>query len=453
MNKENTQLGTEPIGKLLVKLATPAIAAQLINALYNVVDRMYIGRLEEVGTLALTGVGLTFPIIMIISAFSSLIGMGGAPRASIKMGEGNKNGAEKIMGNCFSALVIVSVLLTVVFTIFKRPLLMAFGASENTITYALQYIEIYIFGTIFVQITMGMNSFITAQGFATMSMLTTGIGAGLNIVLDPIFIFVFNMGVRGAAIATVISQAASAIWVMKFLMGNKTTLKMKKENLKIDWKILSPAIALGLAPFVMTSTESLVNIALNSNLQRLGGDAYVGAMTIIGSVMQIAMMPLHGMSQGAQPILSYNFGAKNPKRVRKTFRLLATISVSYSTFIWAAILIFPQVFIMIFTEDAAIIEVTKWTLKIFACGVFAMGAQIACQQTMVSMGQSKVTLFLALLRKVILLIPLVFILPALFGLGVKGVFLAEPISDIIATTVTIICFVLNFPKLMRQISD
>lgn len=452
-NKKKSNLGTESIGKLLFKLAIPAITAQLINALYNIVDRMYIGRLENIGTLALTGVGLTFPIIMIITAFSSLIGMGGAPRASIKMGENDNKGAEKILGNCFSALILISIVLTLVFYVFKRPLLMAFGASENTVVYSIEYLQIYILGTVFVQLTLGMNAFITAQGFATTSMLTTCIGAGLNIILDPIFIFAFKMGVRGAALATIISQAVSAIWVLAFLFGKKTTLKIRKENLKIEWKIISPAIALGLAPFVMTATESLVNISINSSLQRLGGDSYVGAMTIISSIMQIMMMPLQGLSQGAQPIISYNYGAKNPHRVRKAFNLLFLISITYSISVCASGLIFPKIFISIFTSDSSIIILTEACMRIFIAGLFAMGAQIACQQTMVSLGEAKIALFLAMLRKIILLIPLVFILPNLFNFGVNGVFLAEPVADIIATTVTVICFIINFPKLMRAIEE
>ena len=451
MNSTQDELGTQPVGKLLVKLATPAITAQIINALYNIVDRMYIGHMEGTGALALTGVGLTFPIIMIISAFSGLIGMGGAPRASIKMGEKDNDGAEKILGNCFMALIYISIALSVIFSIFKKPLLYMFGASDNTIQYSMDYLHIYLMGTLFVQLTMGMNAFITAQGFAKTSMCTVLIGAGFNIILDPIFIFGFKMGVKGAATATILSQAISAIWVLCFLFGKKTNLKIKKENLKIKWSILSPAIALGLSPFVMTSTESLVNIALNSSLQRLGGDVYVGAMTIIGSLMQVCMMPMQGLSQGAQPIISYNYGARNSIRVRKTYKLLLASSFTYATVMCASILLFPKVFISIFTNDPAVTEVTIWAVRIFMCGVFAMGIQVACQQTMVSLGQAKITLFLALLRKVFLLIPLVYIIPAIFKNGVTGVFLAEPIADITASTITLICFISTFPKLMRQI--
>ncbi len=453
MNSTQEELATQPVGKLLVKLATPAITAQIINALYNIVDRMYIGHMEGTGALALTGVGLTFPIIMIISAFSSLIGMGGAPRASIKMGEKNNEGAEKILGNCFMALIYISVILSVVFSVFKKPLLYMFGASDETIVYSMDYLSIYLIGTIFVQLTMGMNAFITAQGFAKISMWTVCIGAGFNIILDPIFIFGFKMGVKGAATATIISQAISAVWVLFFLFGKKTNLKIKKENLKIQWSVLSPAIALGLSPFVMTSTESLVNIALNSSLQKLGGDVYVGAMTIIGSLMQVCMMPLQGLSQGAQPIISFNYGAKNSGRVRKTFKLLITSSFTYAALMCISILLFPKIFISIFTNDPAVTEVTIWAARIFMCGVFAMGVQIACQQTMVSLGQAKITLFLALLRKIILLIPLIYIIPAVFKTGVTGVFLAEPIADITAATVTFICFITTFPKLMKRIKS
>lgn len=453
MNSTQNELEIEPIGKLLVKLATPAITAQIINALYNIVDRMYIGHMEGSGALALTGIGLTFPIIMIISAFSALIGMGGAPRASIKMGEKDIDGAEKILGNCFMALIYVSIALSLFFSVFCRPLLYMFGASDDTIVYAMQYLQIYLIGTIFVQLTMGMNAFITAQGFAKISMCTVLIGAGFNIVLDPIFIFGFKMGVRGAAAATIISQAVSAIWVLFFLFGKKTTLKIRKENLKMKWEIISPALALGLSPFVMQSTESLVNIALNSSLQRLGGDVYVGAMTIIGSLMQICMMPMQGLSQGAQPIISFNYGARNSGRVRKAFKLLLTSSFTYASAMCVLILLFPKVFISIFTNDPTVTEVTIWAARIFMCGVFAMGVQIACQQTMVSLGQAKITLFLALLRKIILLIPLVYIIPMVFKNGVTGVFLAEPIADITAATVTFLCFITTFPKLMSQIED
>lgn len=442
---EQNELATGSIGKLLLKLSIPAILAQLINALYNIVDRMYIGHIEGIGAVALTGVGLTFPIIMLISAFAALVGMGGAPLSSIKMGEGNNEKAEKILGNCTAMLLLLAVVLTVFFMVFKDPLLMLFGASENTLPYASAYLTIYLIGTVFVQISLGLNAFINSQGFAKMGMITVLIGAVLNIILDPIFIFVFDMGVRGAALATIISQAVSTCWVLRFLCGKKTILRIKLQNFRFRKDFILPALALGLSPFVMQSTESLINIVLNSSLQKYGGDIAVGSMTIITSIMQIFLMPLTGLTQGAQPIVGFNFGAQQFDRVKKTFRLLLGACLAFSITLWASIMLFPGLFAAIFSNDAALIEHTIPCMRIYMAAMCLMGAQIACQQTFLAVGQAKISLFLAMLRKVVLLIPLVYILAVPFG--VTGIFLAEPVADILAVTTTVIVFIVYSKRL------
>lgn len=450
MAKRQTDLGKDKIGGLIIRLAVPSIAAQLVNALYNIVDRIYIGHIDVIGSTALTGVGVTFPLILIISAFSALIGMGGAPRAAIKMGAGDNEGAEKILGNCTSVLIGLSVVLTTVFMIFRDPLLMAFGASENTIGYASDYMEIYLIGTISVQLALGLNSFISTQGFATTSMATVLIGAVTNIVLDPVFIYGFNMGVKGAAIATILSQTLSAIWVVIFLTGKKTKIKIKLSNFKPERKVIFPALALGLSPFIMQSTESLVVVTLNSSLQGYGGDLAVGAMTIISSIMQLVYLPMQGLAQGAQPIISYNYGAGNKDRVKKAFKMFITISLSYSVVMWLFVMLLPQLLVRIFTSDAQLMETASWALRIYMAGIFALGAQTACQQTFVSLGQANVSIILALLRKIILLIPLVYILPLFLADKVLGVFLAEPFADVIAATVTTIVFAVKFPKILKN---
>lgn len=450
MAKRQTDLGKDKIGGLIIRLAVPSIAAQLVNALYNIVDRIYIGHIDVIGSTALTGVGVTFPLILIISAFSALIGMGGAPRAAIKMGAGDNEGAEKILGNCTSVLIGSSVVLTTVFMIFRDPLLMAFGASENTIGYASDYMEIYLIGTISVQLALGLNSFISTQGFATISMANVLIGAVTNIVLDPVFIYGFNMGVKGAAIATILSQTLSAIWVVIFLTGKKTKIKIKLSNFKPERKVVFPALALGLSPFIMQSTESLVVVTLNSSLQGYGGDLAVGAMTIISSIMQLVYLPMQGLAQGAQPIISYNYGAGNKERVKKAFKMFITISLSYSVVMWLFVMLLPQLLVRIFTSDAQLMETASWALRIYMAGIFALGAQTACQQTFVSLGQANVSIILALLRKIILLIPLVYILPLFLADKVLGVFLAEPFADVIAATVTTIVFAVKFPKILKN---
>lgn len=447
--KAKNDLGNGKIGKLLISLAVPAIVAQLVNVLYNIVDRIFIGRMPE-GQLAMAGVGVAFPIIMLVSAFSALIGMGGAPLCAIKMGEKKNDDAEKIMSNSFAMLLIVGIILTVIFLVFKRPLLLAFGASNQTIGYALDYLTIYVIGTIFVQISLGMNPYINTQGFAKIGMLTVVIGAVINIVLDPIFIFLLDLGVKGAALATITAQLVSAIWVLKFLFGEKSILKIRKKYMKLDFNVLGKTLALGISPFIMQSTESLVLISLNSRLSMYGGDLVVGSMTIMSSIMQIIVMPLQGLAQGAQPIVSYNYGAKNIDRVKKTFKLTIISCVTY-TFVMVSILcLFPKIFVSIFNNDPQLLETTSWSIRIYFVGISIFGAQIACQQTFLALGQAKISLFLALLRKIVLLIPLIYILPNFFENKVKGVLMAEPISDIIATITTTICFVIFYKKKLSK---
>ncbi|MDX5684732.1 MATE family efflux transporter, partial [Clostridioides difficile] len=410
MENSNTNLGSESVGKLLFKLATPAIIAQIVNVLYNIVDRIFIGRMEN-GEVAMAGVGVAFPIIIIITACSYLIGMGGGPLAAIKMGEQNNDEAEKIMSNSFSVLVILAILLTIGFKIGKEPLLWMFGASESTIGYSMDYLNIYLIGTVFVQISMGMNTFINTQGFATTGMMTVAIGALINIILDPIFIFGFNMGVKGAALATIIAQGVSAIWVLMFLFGKKSILKIKKKYMIPKASIILPVLGLGISPFIMQSTESLVLIALNSKLQMYGGDLAVGSMAIMSSIMQILMLPNMGVTQGAQPIISYNYGSGQLDRVKKTFKLCLLSCFTYSTILWLLLMIFPAFFVSIFNKNPQLLSMTSWSIKIYFAGAFMFGIQIACQQTFLALGKATISLVLALLRKIVLLIPLIFILP------------------------------------------
>ena len=448
MSKE-VDLGKEPVKHLLFVLAVPAITSQVVNALYNMVDRMYIGHIPFEGAAALTGVGICFPLIMIISAFAYLVGMGGAPRASIFMGKGEKETSEKILGNCFSALIIVALLLTAITLIFREPLLYLFGASKNTIDYAEEYMTIYALGTVFVQLTLGLNAFISAQGFSKISMLTVIIGAVTNIVLDPLFIFVLDMGVSGAAVATVISQAISAVWAYRFLRGNNTILRIKKENVRIKKHILLPCIGLGIAPFVMMSTESILVLCFNSSLLKYGGDLAVGAMTILSSIMQFAMLPIQGITQGGQPIISYNYGAKNRERVMQAFKLQTVCTFSYASILWLLVELMPSVFVAIFTEDPELAELSCWALRIYMASVFLMGLQTSCQQTFIAFGNSKTSAFLAIFRKVIVLIPLIFILPLFLEDKVFAVFLAEPIADAVAVLTTVTLFFFEMRKVQR----
>lgn len=451
MDDNKDFLGTQPIGRLLLKLALPTVAAQLINMLYNIVDRMYIGHIKDVGALALTGVGVCMPLIMIISAFAALVGNGGAPRASIYMGKKDTDTAQKILGNCFSLQIIISIILTIILLIGNKTFLLAFGASENTISYAVNYMNIYAIGTIFVQLTLGMNAFITAQGFAKTGMLSVLIGAVANIVLDPVFIFGMNMGVRGVALATIISQTLSCIWVLSFLFGKKTFLKIKPENLRLHAKIILPCVALGSSLFIMQASESIISVCFNSSLLKYGGDIAVGAMTILTSVMQFAMLPLQGLGQGAQPIMSYNYGAKNNDRVRKTFRLLLKVSFGYSIVLWAIVMLFPQMFAMMFTSDNALLSFTSQALRIYMASMFMFGIQIACQMAFNALGKAKDSIIVAVMRKFILLIPLIYIMPAIFKANqTNAVYMAEPVADFIAVCFTAILFAFEFKKAMKE---
>ena len=449
MPGDKSFLGTEPIGKLLLKLAIPTVVAQLVNMLYNIVDRIYIGHIPEIGSLALTGVGVCMPIIMINSAFATLIGSGGAPKASIYMGKKDNTSAETILGGCFTLQICISVVLTVLLLLFSRNLLLMFGASENTIGYACDYMSIYACGTLFVHLTLGMGAFITAQGFAKEGMVTVLIGAVTNIVLDPIFIFGLNMGVKGAALATIISQFLSCIWVLKFLTGKKTMLRIKKEHLRINGKLVFPCVALGLSTFIMQSSESVISVCFNSSLLKYGGDIAVGAMTILTSVMQFAMLPMQGVAQGSQPIISYNYGAGNTLRVKHTFKLLLTTCLCYSFAIWAAIMLFPQFFAKIFTPDTALISFSATALRIYCAVLCIFGIQVASQMTFVSIGNAPCSIIVAIVRKFVLLLPLIYVIPHFVADKTMGVYLAEPIADVIAVTFTAVLFSIQFKKALK----
>ena len=452
--KKAVDLGSGSVKKLLFSLALPTITSQIVNMLYNLVDRVYIGHMQPVdtvGALALTGVGVCLPVILIVSAFSALMAMGGAPRASIQEGRGDLQGAEHIMGNAFTLLLCTSLVLTVVLQLFAEPLLLTFGASENTIGYALSYLKIYSLGTICVQMTLGMNAYITAQGFTTVSMKTVLIGAILNTLLDPIFIFVLGLGVRGAALATILSQAVSAVWVLRFLTGPRTKWRLRRENLKPVPSVFLPCLALGLAPFIMQSTESLISVCFNSSLLKYGSDIAVCAMTVLISIMQLAMMPLQGLTQGAQPIISYNYGARNAQRVRDAFRCLLISCVTYSMTLWALVQFFPRLFALLFSSAPELVSYAAWALRIYMAATGIFGVQIACQQTFIALGNAKTSLFLAILRKIILLIPLIYILPHFFTNKVFAVFLAEPVADFLAVCTTAAMFAVQFKKSMAEL--
>ena len=453
MNEDKDFLGKEPVGKLLLKLALPTVTAQIINMLYNIVDRIYIGHIPEIGEAALTGVGVCMPLIMMVTAFSAFAAYGGAPRASIYMGQGNHDSAEKTLGNCFAVQFIISVLLTAALLLWNRDFLMAFGASDKTIGYGVEYMNIYAIGTIFVQMTLGMNAFITAQGFARTGMFSVLIGAVANIVLDPIFIFGFNMGVAGAAWATIISQAMSCAWVLLFLCGKKTHLRLRVKYMRLSRKIVLPSLALGLSSFIMQASESVISICFNSSLQSYGGDIAVGAMTILTSVMQFAMLPLQGLGQGAQPIISYNYGARNPERVKAAFKLLLKSSLVYSTLLWALVMLFPQAFAAMFTSSETLMTFTQKALRIYMACLLLFGIQIACQMTFTSLGNAKASILVAVMRKFILLIPLIYIMPLLFSADkTTAVYMAEPVADFIAVTFTAIFFTFQFKKALKGIS-
>lgn len=447
MHQNKEFLGTEPVGKLLLQLAVPTVTAQLINMLYNIVDRIYIGHIPEAGALALTGVGVCLPLIMIVSAFAALVGNGGAPRASIAMGRGDSKNAEEILGNCFLLQILVSLVLTAVLLLFHRDLLLAFGASENTIGYASEYMSLYALGTIFVQLTLGMNMFITAQGFAKTGMFSVLIGAVSNIILDPLFIFALDMGVSGAALATILSQALSCAWVLRFLFGSRSFLRIRRENLRLRSGVILPCLALGASTFIMQSSESVISVCFNASLLKYGGDIAVGAMTILSSVMQFAMLPLQGLGQGAQPIISYNFGAGNTARVRETFWLLLKVSMIFSTALWALAVGFPRVFAGMFTTDPQLLDFTQTALRVYMAVVFLFGIQIACQMTFTSIGNAKASIAVAVTRKFILLLPLICLLPRLLPTDpTMSVYLAEPVADTIAVSFTAILFRSQFKK-------
>jgi len=451
MEDKKAFLGTAPVGKLLFRLALPTVVAQLINMLYNVVDRIYIGHMPGDGDLALTGVGVCMPLIMIVSAFAALVSSGGAPRASIHMGKGENGIAERILGGCLTLQLVISAILTAVLLIWGRPLLLAFGASENTIEYAASYMSIYALGTVFVQLTLGMNAFVTAQGFTKVSMISVVIGAVANIALDPLFIYALDMGVRGAALATILSQALSCVWVIAFLLSKRSILRLKAANLTLSPRIILPCLALGSATFVMQASESVISVCFNSSLLRYGGDIAVGAMTILTSVMQFAMLPMQGIAQGAQPILGYNYGAKNAPRVKKTYRILLVSCLAYSLTICALVLLFPRAFASVFTPDEALLNFTARVLPVYFFGVGIFGIQIACQMTFVSLGNAPASVIVAVMRKFILLVPLIYIVPHMVADPTLGVYLAEPIADILAVAFTTVLFIFQFRKALKAI--
>ena len=453
MSQAKQDMGTGNVRKLMLQLMIPAVVAQVVNLLYNVVDRIYIGHIEGIGAAALTGVGLFTPILMLLNAFAMLVGAGGAPRTAIAMGQDNREDAEKIIGNSLTMLLIFSVILTVVFYAGAPVLLRLFGASDATLPYALAYGRIYILGSVFVLIVMGMNPFITTQGFAKTSMLTTVIGAVINIVLDPILIFGFGMGVRGAAIATVLSQTVGAVWILVFLSGKKTNLKLRKSCLKLEKRIILPVMSLGISSFVMLSTESLLSISFSSSLARYGGDVAVGAMTILSSIMQFSNLPAQGLAQGAQPITSYNYGAGNADRVRKTFKILLCCTLGYTMVVWTLVMAFPQMFAKIFVPQPELIDFTSWALRIYCAGMGIFGAQVACQMTFTSIGNAKASIMVAVMRKFILLVPLIYILPHLVSNPTMGVYLAEPVADVLAVAFTLVLFSRQFGKAMRELES
>lgn len=451
MTDKKEMLGTAPIGKLLIKLAVPTVIAQLINMLYNIVDRIYIGHIPEVGDLALTGVGVCMPIIMVVSAFAALVSSGGAPRASIFMGKKDIESAERTLGGCFGLQLVVSAVLTAILLIWNRDFLLAFGASENTIKYATDYMNVYAIGTVFVQLTLGMNAFITAQGFTKTSMISVIVGAVANIILDPILIYGLDMGVRGAALATIISQALSCVWVVAFLRSKRSILKLKPKNFISSPKIILPCIALGTATFIMQASESVISVCFNASLLEYGGDIAVGAMTILTSVMQFAMLPPQGIAQGAQPILSYNYGAKNKDRVKQTYKILLKVCLVYSLTMWAAVMIFPGIFVSLFTPDTALIDFASRALRIYFSGMLLFGIQIACQMTFVSLGNAPSSVIVAVVRKFVLLLPLIYLMPNLVSNATTGVYMAEPIADVLAVTFTAILFTFQFKKALKKI--
>lgn len=455
MNNNNREfLATEPVGKLIWKLSIPTVCAQIINMLYNIVDRVYIGHIPETGALALTGLGVCFPLLLVVSAFASLVCAGGAPRASIFMGKKDYEMAEKTLANSFVLLIIISLSLSVILSIWHRPLLLAFGASENTIEYASAYMKIYSLGTIFVQLTLGMNAFITAQGFTKISMMSVLIGAISNIILDPIFIFGLGMGVQGAALATVLSQGISMIWVLSFFFRGKGQLRLRRKYMKLESKVILPAIALGTATFIMQSTESIISICFNSSLLKYGGDIAVGAMTILASVMQLIMMPTQGFGQGTSPVISFNYGAGNSSRVKEAFRTLLKINLSFTIIAWSFMMLFPKVIVSMFATDAALVEFTSRAIRVYLATICLFGIQMSCQNTFTAIGSAFSSILVAVMRKIVLLIPLIYILPAIFTEDkTTAVYLAEPIADFLSVCFCSALFYKQFKKAMDKITQ
>ncbi len=451
--KGKIDLGNDNITKLLIKLAIPAITAQIINVLYNLVDRIYIARIPDVGSLAFTGVGVCMPIIAVITAFSSLAAVGSSARATIMMGRQEHGKAENILGNAVTMLIAFAIILTTTVLLFGEEILLLFGATAETISYAWDYMSIYSIGTISVMFALGLNTFIACQGKTKISMISTLIGAVLNIILDPIFIFGLGLGVKGAAYATIISQTVSAIWVISFLLGKNTILKIRLKNMIPKMKIMLPCLALGLSPFIMQSTEGIINICFNTSLRNFGGNSAVATMTILSTLMQFSMLPLHGLTQGAQPIMSYNFGAKNADRCKKTFKILVTSGLIYSMLFAGVVMLFPQYVAMLIIPDTAVIANSIIPMRIFFVGTTIFGVQIACQQTFIAIGNARTSVFLAIFRKIILLVPLIYILPLFMENKVNAVYMAEPISDIISVITAATVFYFSFKKAMSKIEN
>ncbi|MCI8749338.1 MAG: MATE family efflux transporter [Lachnospiraceae bacterium] len=436
------------LNKLMFSMAIPTIVAQVINILYNIVDRIYIGHIPGASVDALTGVGVALPVIVFISAFSAFVGQGGAPLSSIWLGKGDKEHAEKILGNGTFLLIVFTIILMFVFYVWQKPLLYAFGASDTTIPYASTYLSWYLAGTISVEIALGLNTYIIAQGNSGVAMVSVLAGAIFNIILDPLFIFVFGMGVKGAAIATVISQTLSAIWVLYFLTGKRALLKIKLRYIVPDFGIIKSIFLLGISPFVMRATESLISIVMNSGLQKYGGDIYVAALTVMQSVMQLFSAPIGGFTQGVQPLVSYNYGAQNFTRVRQAYKKMILVCGSFSFITTIVVIVFPQVFAGIFTDDTTLIELVARKMPLFMCGMLLFGVQMAIQPVFLALGQAKISLIIAMLRKVILLTPLAIIFPIYFD--ADGVFFAEPVSDFISAITAIILFRLNINKILSK---
>lgn len=446
-------LGTEPVGRLLFKLSVPTVIAQVINMMYNLVDRVFIGHIPGEGSLALTGVGVCMPLILLVSALAALVSSGGAPRASIYMGRNENEYAEKILGGCFTLQILVSAVFTFVLLLWNEEMLLAFGASERTVEYATAYMNIYAVGTVFVQLTLGMSAFISCQGFTKVSMCSVVIGAVLNIALDPLLIFIMGMGVKGAALATVISQFASCIWVMAFITGKRTVLRLRRSNMRLSPKVILPCIALGTAVFIMQASEGVISICFNSSLLNYGGDTAVGTMTIMTSVMMFAMLPLQGIGQGAQPVISYNYGAGNRGRVKKAFRLLITVSIIYAVLLHLAIMLVPKVFVAVFTTDRELIEFASPMMRIYFAGLALMGVQTACQLTLTALGKAVSSIIVAVVRKFVLLIPLIYILPHVMADRTMAVYMSEPTADVIAVSFTAVLFAVKFRKILKDMGQ